>query len=424
MILFLLLSACNSSGKQVEKELEKETDQVSLQLGQVAVTDTPIMTDAAVMDKERDQCIDTFDEFAYIVVDEYKDYPNRGTYFPLPPWKMVYEFSSYYNYGLIGITNSTLGKGIWIGRSRKDVSPFEFKGHDIIIYYPESGNQMVVSRELGSTEASVYYTIFLSDGSVWATNRWPENKSYTSETFPMFSKYNPETNQFEVDERSFRIPMSVVNQGDNAWPIHFLGENGIIWFFIEGDGLYSYDTKTGETVRRTDIPEGRAYNTLYGRDGNVYFFLWPDYKDGTGSLYKYSLEEDQLSILTKLQNGSFARTNMIMDIMNQLWLGSISIVDLNGKQTILHPKYEKYLEKAFRGDSEYWSPPTIITESSNGYLWFNKGQYRDDSGTAWYDPKTGEGCWFTSFLSGTGIIEDDDHRMWIIVENKLYRYSL
>jgi hypothetical protein len=44
------------------------------------------------------------------------------------------------------------------------------------------------------------------------------------------------------------------------------------------------------------------------------------------------------------------------------------------------------------------------------------------TGTAWYNPETGEGCMFTSFSAR--ITEDDQQQLWMFAGGKLYRLPL
>lgn len=71
-----------------------------------------------------------------------------------------------------------------------------------------------------------------------------------------------------------------------------------------------------------------------------------------------------------------------------------------------------------------WYPPELVFASSDGRLWYAEWNDMDylGEGTAWYNPDTGEGELFTNVASF--IVEDDDQRLWIVVDGILYAMQL
>jgi hypothetical protein len=113
---------------------------------------------------------------------------------------------------------------------------------------------------------------------------------------------------------------------------------------------------------------------------------------------------------------------MLVDHRGRLWLGAMGYMETDGSLYLLHPDAPMVWEN--RSEFLYWSPPTLLLESSNGLLWYS--EYHDMSllgeGTAWYDPETGEGCLFTNVASN--VVEDEDKQLWMVADGKLYRYPL
>jgi hypothetical protein len=112
---------------------------------------------------------------------------------------------------------------------------------------------------------------------------------------------------------------------------------------------------------------------------------------------------------------------MLVDHKGRLWLGAMGYLDTNGRWRLIHPHPRenfKHLGEAF------WTPPTLILESSNGLLWYTdaKDMSGIGDGTAWYDPETRKGCLFTNL--GSYMVEDAERQLWMSADGNLYRYPL
>jgi len=87
----------------------------------------------------------------------------------------------------------------------------------------------------------------------------------------------------------------------------------------------------------------------------------------------------------------------------------------------LYPDTEKYFENI---GNPTFATPHLMLESSNGLLWYKK--YLDmginHEGTAWYDPRTGQGCMFTNLA--VNIIEDSKQQLWLVANGELYKNLL
>jgi hypothetical protein len=63
------------------------------------------------------------------------------------------------------------------------------------------------------------------------------------------------------------------------------------------------------------------------------------------------------------------------------------------------------------------SIPFGMNESSDGMFWFWSWV-----GTVRLNPKIGEWCLFTTYSSP--VVEDSNHNLWMVADNKLYKYEL
>ena len=61
-------------------------------------------------------------------------------------------------------------------------------------------------------------------------------------------------------------------------------------------------------------------------------------------------------------------------------------------------------------------------ESTDGRIWFHIARSDEwktiRSGTAWFDPVTREGCWFTS--EAGPLAEDPAGNLWLLIDGVLY----
>jgi hypothetical protein len=137
-------------------------------------------------------------------------------------------------------------------------------------------------------------------------------------------------------------------------------------------------------------------------------------------LYQFVPKSNEI-VLIDIPDGTWPIfTGMLVDHRDRLWLGAIGYREPNSEWKLIHPDPQEYFRHA--GDI-YWAPPSLMLESSNGILWYKK--FLDDtraSGTAWYDPQTGDGCMFTNLA--VNIIEDSEQQLWLVADGKLYKAPL
>lgn len=117
-------------------------------------------------------------------------------------------------------------------------------------------------------------------------------------------------------------------------------------------------------------------------------------------------------------------TNQLVDSSNRLWLDAVGLYN-DGEWELLFPHPIIYFLRS-KILSPYGSPSAnIIMESSDGRLWFYRAYEspKYPQGTAWYDPNTGKGCWFTTNIF-TNIAEDGNQNLWLILDGQLYRSNI
>ncbi len=191
----------------------------------------------------------------------------------------------------------------------------------------------------------------------------------------------------------------------------------VFWIFIQEDGLYRFDNRTFQTTRVLDLSEVTVLPLHSGSDGEIYFRTF----EYDSQVYKFSYPEGALEEVEIPETGWYGRTSILVDRKLNLWLSGFGWRDPSGEWHLLHPRATEILRFP-ENFSPYELPsPKIIYESSNGWLWFAK--YEEfDNGTAWFNPETGEGCWFTT--RSQEVVEDTEGRMWIATDGKLYSLDL
>ena len=109
---------------------------------------------------------------------------------------------------------------------------------------------------------------------------------------------------------------------------------------------------------------------------------------------------------------------LFVDKSGNLWLDDHAWMDPKG---IWHQVIRSTLFITDRmpdsGYNYFWAFPHIVFESSDDLLWF-----RSENGMTSLNVHKGEWCWFTTDQSN--IVEDSNHTLWMIADDKLYKLIL
>ena len=374
-------------------------------------------------------CYKEFPQFAYEVIDS--GFPVESLA-PADPWQVEADLSDKLienDLGFSGIdvmfARSVNGSSeIWLARPTKhqkeDVS-------SVVVYQMISKEWRFIPDVIAGTDVFVSDIFLTSDGSIWGRNTWGWEKISPS-SGPVLSKFNENTRQFEFASGALEVPYNDEQRFVNIEIL--VDKQDTFWLFVENDGLYHYDPISQQTTKQINLRGINGASPVLSADGSIYF------KDD--SYEKYALNNPNFSVFKEMLFKFIPATgelieleipnepwpifgDMFMTQSGQLWLGSIGYREPNGSWYLVHSDINLYFEHA--GDIA-WISPNIMLESSDGRLWLKK--YIDsglrNEGTAWYDPKTGEGCMFTNIPSN--IIEDSQQQLWMFADGKLYRYSL
>lgn len=203
-----------------------------------------------------------------------------------------------------------------------------------------------------------------------------------------------------------------------------LDHNDIFWFFVPKDGIYSFDPATAELIQHYSGLE--KYADIALTNDNNFFVLWKF------TLSTSKLEENSIAFFDSHTNElktiaiPSKKWPVFGDILvtstDNLWGDAVGYRDTGGEWHLIYPAPWKHFFQSNVLSPLRWENPHIYMESSNGWLWFGR-HYLTESGMAWLDPETGEGCWFMAY-DYTNLIEDSEHNMWLIANDSLYNFPL
>lgn len=392
----------------------------------------------AVIPYADDECIASFEDFAYSI-------PNFASYQPKglshSEWKMVAEVPDITTdtdiWSSVSATRQVNGDTeVWVQHHPRanlyvEEEAREYKFH---VFQVNKQEWKTVSAEIGDSHLFVDKLFVRSDGTLWGRNIWSFISDMSNQ--PILSKYNDETGKFEVVEATREIPNGTKDAdpytGDlPQWAETFLDPQGVFWFVVEKDAIYSFDVPSQTVKRHADLSNIYVDDAYQSTNGKIYIWRYPDnpaysmpsFKLGEGEILRFDPETGLMEAIASPEIYWPNAGNLWIDSADRLWMGAIGWRDLNGTWHEIYPRPFLYFANMNTGNFRWGSPAKIVFESSDGRLWFRRIIDEDaDWGMAWLDPQTMQGCWFTSEY--TDIVEDQDHNLWMVVNRKLYKLQL
>ena len=360
-----------------------------------------------------DECIMPLEGFSYKTQDS--ELPRAGLDFvitPIRPWLSVVNLPT------SNINAPSLRQKISIIRSIHGETEIWIENYEyttsetlnFIIYNPKSNGFREINAKVISQNSSVYVTsLFLQGETLWGHNK-QKSVSPLSETNPLLSRFNETIQEFELDNGS--------NSKFGTKNYKFLISEEKFWFLVSYDGIYSYSPLEQEFKKYLDVPEHNIMFSTISPDGEIYYI--ESHIPSERSIYSINISNQDsgvkaLDLTYSVDISLFS--NIFADHLGQLWIGGLGWRDQD-KQTWykLYPS-PIFISTSPESGATYWQNPFLITESSDGRLWF-----RSDNGMAWLDLKKEQWCWFTTYQSN--IVEDSENNLWMIADGKLYKLPL
>jgi len=377
----------------------------------------------------------SFNEFAYSLSEKDETSVLDGVA-PLPPWQIEAALPSQHLDGYfiqkIDVEVARLideHKEIWLKVYLFASKPENVNQITFLVYTTETKEWKNISSNIGDTGIFIKNLFIASDGSVWGQTTWnlPFQNSEI-ERIPVLGKFNEHTQQFEFVPGVFEIAIEQV-EGYRDRPEIVLDGQDIFWIFVQNDGLYRYDPINEDVEKQVHLPDFSVDQVALSPDGSIYFENYSDqiysqesfFRLSDETLFQFKPETKEILSLKVPDEPWPVFSGLLVDRTGKLWMGAIGYRDDEDTWNLIHPNTEEYFKYA--GDP-YRAPPHLLLESSNGILWYERFLDSDlkAEGTAWFDPKSGDGCLFTNFAAE--VVEDQEGNLWMTANNKLYKLDL
>lgn len=421
LVFSVLLFACNTNISDI-KPIATSTELAVFESMPEKVTPPP---DIPVFDSG---CILPLEGIAYSTdLDPSKPIPGQDLIVaPLPPWKLVSTLPERATMGLRVFSRTSNGHiEIWIKSGKNwDKNPDDIlRAFVFLIYTPNTGKWKEVSAMISDSNIAVGNLFTAKDGSLWGTTGDIGVLPSSGAESPL-AKYNEQTEKFEFAAKASDIPATRIEPGSESsfWNKVLQDDMGVFWILVNNNGVYRFDPATNLSEKYADTPNTEWNYTAISSDGYIYYLA-------NNEIYTFYGLEDSILLRFDIKNrvveqigigldGTSYFHGMLVDDMNRLWLGGAGFRDASGNWFQIQ-RASIFIVNYFNDrEPSRWMAPSILMQSSDGRYWFSSY-----NGMAWLDLKQDKWCWFTTYHY-SNIVEDDQHRLWMVADDKLYNLRL
>jgi hypothetical protein len=382
-----------------------------------------IVTEEVSLLKNQIACISPIEDFAFSTISSNENNGIKDIE-PNSPWLVesnmpfLLEDSPTFSY-IYAVRSQESGQEVWIANFTSN--RFDTTSSVYSVYNTTTKKWERVSRQISK---NIYASnLFVAqDNSIWATT---EVKNISETEMLFLSKFDEKTKTFEVIDGTEIIPWTRKDISNNLYYPYYskvLLDNNIFWVIVHSDGIYSYQINDQKFQKHANLPNFEVIDADLALDGSIYFANRTKMENGYFDIkiHKFTpstnfLEEIQTFEIRSTQNRLFS--NILIDHQNRLWLSDLGWMETNGNWYSLIRSPIFLTNYILVQGSSRWATPNILLESSDGRYWF-----RSENGMAWLDLEQEKWCWFTTYQSN--IVEDSEHNLWMIADNKLYKLPL
>jgi hypothetical protein len=385
------------------------------------------------------ECLPPLTNFAFpvgVITDSGNIKSHADT---LPPsyWQLQTTLPKNFDFKIEGAITVLANGDIWIKGWINDWNIGYF------IYRPMGKSEIYLEKNLDRKyhDDGKYYVpdrlLQAEDGTLWGIGTSIGHSAKSNRT-PLISRFNQSSGRFEYIENILYDDIYHSGVMDAK-----LDNNGFIWILIkqsfpendqEVNGLYRFDTVTQKADYFLAMPKVTLFTRLQPiNDGSIWILAKKTNSNESDKvvLIRYFPETGELQpydgTFSYLPGEDFhfqninVSTPLFLDKRNRLWIGNEGW--LNEPTSEVSSWYRIiqspiFIAKYIDGSGNlYRDIPDGMNESSNGMFWF-----WGNTGTVRLNPAIGEWCLFTTYSSP--VVEDKDHNLWMIADNKLYKYLL
>jgi hypothetical protein len=307
-------------------------------------------------------------------------------------------------------------------------------GDDLIIFRPDQQRyEQVSSTPVDEHQQPIpnlrLWQLHVNQrGKLWA--QYAPVPGHGVNEFPLLSSYNANTGTFEaiptiyIEYAPFDPPASASSPAS-----HFvtLGSDGKFWIIHHQQAAVRFDPQTGDSVKYLELANMGPAEYAPSLNGGLYILKYP-YADRSldpGDLLHFDPQSRSLSPVALADETwpSHGRLHTSKD--GKLWIGFNGYLSSDGEWNAINPFLQTYADSGSMSAHYQWDIPKFYKETSDGRLWFARPP-SDGSGArgmAWYQPATGEGCWFIDNKTYP-FSEDRSGRLWMVVGRQLYTLTL
>ena len=381
-------------------------------------------------------CISTFDDFLYQMVkisrgDELYHLPTIS---PSSPWELNTEIPESL---LNNIPQGMVRTNIELTRTYSGQTELWIRsGSNIIKHNIETDDFSIISAFPYDKNGKSYEDVLVRDlfeiatGKVIGVNYPANYDTVWKEAIPLFSIYNETENKLEFHDIGLKYRDQQIGFGYVGmiprYGVIISKSNNLIWIYQQQDGLYSYNQINSELLHYETSFDGIVQRMVASQEGFLLFSqqIEESLALSPGELVKYypssqTTEEINVPSLYWADYGTLLYTNS-----GDLWIGIHGYLSKEGSWVLKSPNRLAYKNLGATSETYNWQQPKLLFQSSNGYLWYTNKKWDGlgVDGSAWYDPVSETGCWFTT--ESGNIVEDGQKNLWMVVGEKIYKYAL
>lgn len=377
----------------------------------------------------KNDCIPPLEKGAYRkFVDQDQDSPIPGYTLIVPPpspWTAVEEMPEIdweiSRISLVVTRYSGDEIELWF-KQKERAESYKIENADYyqyFIYQPSSKSWKTVPAQIENSDVFVGELFVSKDGSILGRNYWDFR---LGRTYPLFSKFNEQTNSFEFIPGSEQVK-SFTSERDRPpfyWSEVVLDSNDIFWILVNFDAVYSFDLSTNQVNTHASLEDITVSLPVINPEAAKIYFkdVYKSPSTNNEGNFVYLIETDNVAPdFPSIEPWPHYR-NVLVGDSGRIWYGGIGWYDQNTDEWYTIHRSEIFITMGFVDIRQNrWESPEILLESSDSRVW-----YRTYNGIAWFDPETDEMCWITTYTSN--IVEDADHNLWMIADDKLYKNPL